>query len=313
MTRVLADVGPIANPRLRLAACVLLAASVLAASAPAIAEVPSTVLQARTTVVEARSPDGARIAAECAGTGPRLIIVHGGTSDRSRWAATMPHFAERFRVCAMNRRGFGDSSDGGPHSLRREAEDVIAVVESAPGPAFVLGHSYGGVVALEAALLSDRIAKLVLYEPPVIEHADPAIIARIEAAAASGDRDRAVAIFLGEVIKLKPVEIAARRAGQGWAKLAATIHLSPRQMRAINDYRLDAGRLRRYTRPVLLLQGGRTTIPAVLRSIVALQESLPNETLHVLEGVDHFAMESRPAELAKAVGDFLLDDAAGVR
>ena len=261
---------------------------------------------ATTALVTARSKDGARIVAECAGAGPRLVIVHGGTGDRTRWTPLLPLFASRFRACAMDRRGFGDSSDGGPHSIRREAEDVVALVEAEPGPAFVLGHSYGGVVALEAALLSDRIAKLALYEPPVREHADPALIARIEEAAARGDRDEAVAIFLREVIKMPAEELAARKAGRFWAKLAATIHLCARQMRALNAYRLDEPRLRRLKTPTLLLTGGANVIPAIRRSMDSLERLLPARQVHVFAGEQHFAMETRPQEFAQVVGDFLL-------
>jgi len=258
------------------------------------------------SLVTAHSKDGARIVAECAGSGPRLLIVHGGTGDRTRWTPLLPLLAPRFRVCAMDRRGFGDSGDGGAHSIRREAEDVVAMVEAEPGPAFVLGHSYGGVVTLEAALLSDRIAKLVLYEPPVREHVDPAVIAAMEAAVGRGDRDAAVAVFLRDVIKLPPEEIAARRAGPFWAKLAATIHLSVRQARAINAYRLDEPRLRKLKTPTLLLSGSATAIPTMRQSMESLERLLPVHRLHVFEGEQHFAMESRPKEVAQVVGDFLL-------
>ena len=257
------------------------------------------------TRLEARSKDGARIVAECAGSGPRLVIVHGGTGDRTRWTPLLPLFAPRFRVCAMDRRGFGDSGDGPVHSLRREAEDVVAMVEAEPGPAFVLGHSYGGVVALEAALLSDRIAKLVLYEPPVREYADPALIARMEDAIARGDRDAAMASFLREVIKLPDEEIAARKARPFWAKLAATIHLSPRQMRALNVYRLDEPRVRGLKTPTLLLKGSATAIPAIRPSMESLERLLPVHRVHVFEGEQHFAMDTRPKEVAQVVGDFL--------
>jgi hypothetical protein len=41
------------------------------------------------------------------------------------------------------------------------------LVNSQPGEVFVLGHSLGALCALEAALLTDKISKLVLYEPPL--------------------------------------------------------------------------------------------------------------------------------------------------
>jgi pimeloyl-ACP methyl ester carboxylesterase len=67
-----------------------------------------------------RSKDGARIAVECTGEGPSLLIVHGGTGDRSRWKPLLPLFASQFTVCAMDRRGHGESEAGSNYSLRKE-------------------------------------------------------------------------------------------------------------------------------------------------------------------------------------------------
>lgn len=94
-----------------------------------------------------RSKDGTRIAVECAGKGPSLLIVQGGTGDRSRWKPLLPLFASHFTVCAMDRRGHGESETGTNYSLKKEFEDVAAVVNSRTGPVFVLGHSIGGVCA----------------------------------------------------------------------------------------------------------------------------------------------------------------------
>src|SRR5260370_35449808 len=112
-----------------------------------------------------RSKDGTLIAVECAGAGPSLVIVHGGTGDRSRWTPLFPPFASRFRVCAMDRRGHGASGDSPHYSLQREAEDVAAAVNSPPGTVFLLCHSYGGVCAREVDILTRKTSHLVLDEP----------------------------------------------------------------------------------------------------------------------------------------------------
>src|SRR6266581_6679308 len=75
-----------------------------------------------------RSKDGTRIAVECLGEGPSLLIVHGGTGDRSRWKPLLPLFASHFTVCAMDRRGHGESEAGSTYSLTKESEDVAAAV-----------------------------------------------------------------------------------------------------------------------------------------------------------------------------------------
>src|SRR5882724_686490 len=165
------------------------------------------------SIVTVTSKDGTRIAAECAGAGPSLVIVHGGTGDRTRWKPLLPLFSSRFTVCAMDRRGHGESQAGSNYSLQKEFEDVVAVVNSRPGPVFVLGHSFGAVCALEAAFLTNKISKLVLYEPPLQDLDHSSIADRMEnmihAGKSSIGREQALVTFLREIVMISPDEIAA--------------------------------------------------------------------------------------------------------
>src|SRR6185503_14873802 len=68
------------------------------------------------------SKDGTLIAVECAGSGPTLIIVHGGVGDRTRWTPMFPLLSSNFTVCAMDRRGHGLSADSADYSLQKEAK-----------------------------------------------------------------------------------------------------------------------------------------------------------------------------------------------
>jgi pimeloyl-ACP methyl ester carboxylesterase len=188
----------------------------------------------------------------------------------------------------------------------KEAEDVAAVVNSRPGKVFLLGHSYGGVCALEAAFLTDRVAKLVLYEPPIQEALEPTVISRMESMVARGDRDQALTVFLTEVVKVSPSEVGGMKERPSWSRLAATIHLSPRQMRALGAYRFDPKRMRTLKVPTLLLTGSETKSPTVKRGIASLRDALPDQRVLVFEGEAHFAMDTNPRRFAQAVGDFLL-------
>jgi len=163
------------------------------------------------SVEQVPSKDGTPIAVECAGDGPNLLIVHGGTGDRTRWTPLFPLLAPRFRVCAMDRRAHGASGDSAEYSLRKEAEDVAAVVDSRPGPVFVLGHSFGAVCAFEAAFLTNKIGRLVLYEPPLLNPDNAASLARMANMIESGDRDGATTTFQREVVMNSTGEIAAMK------------------------------------------------------------------------------------------------------
>src|SRR5581483_11512741 len=108
------------------------------------------------------SPDGARLAVWRSGEGPPLVLVHGTTVSHSDWLPVLPALRRQFTVYAMDRRGIGASEDAEPYALEREFEDVAAVVESVGEPVFLLGHSFGALCSLEAALRTKNIRKLVL-------------------------------------------------------------------------------------------------------------------------------------------------------
>jgi pimeloyl-ACP methyl ester carboxylesterase len=260
----------------------------------------------RHALIEVRSKDGTRIAVECAGTGPMLLFVHGGVGDRTRWTPMFPLLTSNFTACAMDRRAHGASGDSPDYSLAKEAEDVAAVVHSRPGPVFVFGHSYGGVAALEATFLTDRIARLMLYEPPLHEPVDTnlAVAARLEEMARKRELEQALITFQTEIVKQSPLEIARMQARPTWAGLVASIAVHPRQMRALSAYRFDATRMQSVTMPTLLLIGQDTSSPYAKQSIAVLRESLPNPTLVVLERQEHNAMDAGRDALADAIITF---------
>lgn len=254
------------------------------------------------------SKDGTLIAVECAGSGPTLIIVHGGIGDRTRWTPMFALLSSHLTVCAMDRRGHGLSGDSPDYSLQKEAEDVASVVDSRPGTVFVLGHSYGGVSALEASFLTNRISKLILYEPPVQEpvERDLAVAGKMERMIREGAREDAAIMFLTDVVQLSPAEVARMKARPAWAELVSTIDAQLRQMHALAAYRFDAKRMSTVRQPTLLVLGGETTSPYVKQAINSLQGSLPNVTRVLLKGQQHNAMDTGRDTLARAIIAFLL-------
>jgi pimeloyl-ACP methyl ester carboxylesterase len=107
------------------------------------------------------SKDGTPIAYWQSGQVPPLVLVHGTAADHGRWAPVLPAFEERSTVCAVDRRGRGGSGDPEEvYVIEREFEDISAVVDSLGEPTILLGHSYGALCALEAALLTTNVRKL---------------------------------------------------------------------------------------------------------------------------------------------------------
>jgi pimeloyl-ACP methyl ester carboxylesterase len=122
------------------------------------------------------SADGVPIAYEVQGQGPMtLVLVHGWNCDRTYWRQQMDSFPE-YRVIAVDLAGHGQSGKGRTDwSITNFARDVAAVIRAADAKNVVLiGHSLGGPVALETALLvPDRVIGVVGVEAFYDAWADP--------------------------------------------------------------------------------------------------------------------------------------------
>ena len=93
------------------------------------------------------SSDGTTIAFDLLGDGPPVILVCGGSTDRTANAPLADLLAEQFTVFNYDRRGRGDSGNTAPYAVEREVEDLDAVIAAAGGSASVYGTSSGGALA----------------------------------------------------------------------------------------------------------------------------------------------------------------------
>jgi pimeloyl-ACP methyl ester carboxylesterase len=256
------------------------------------------------------SKDGTPIAYRRSGEGPPLVLVHGAASDRGRWSPVLPALEERFTVYAIDRRGRGGSGDADGYAIEREYEDVAAVVDSLGEPVYLLGHSYGALCALEAALLTPNVRKLVLYDPGIEvagqEIYPHEVIDRLEALLDKGDRDGIVVTTMREVAGLSPEVVEYMRSQPVWQARVAAAHTIPRELRAVKAYRFDPERFRDLGMPTLLLSGGVS--PTALRKAAeAADEALPNSRLVVMPGQGHSAMDTGTDLFTAEVLRYLVD------
>jgi pimeloyl-ACP methyl ester carboxylesterase len=106
---------------------------------------------------------------ETRGDGTPAVFVHGSFRGGLDTFHEQLALADEYRVIVVDRRGFGGdpiaASDGWP----TDADDLVALLDKV-GPAHVVGHSYGAVVALVAAArIPERLLSLVAIEPPAFE------------------------------------------------------------------------------------------------------------------------------------------------
>ncbi|WP_163513734.1 alpha/beta fold hydrolase [Fodinicola acaciae] len=254
------------------------------------------------------SADGTSIGYERLGSGPALLAVHGGTANRTRWAPVAALLAEHYTLHLMDRRGRGLSGDGPDYSLRREAEDVAAVVEAIGGPVFVLGHSYGALCSLEAAQLTSAIAAMVLYEPPAATAStfavDPSTLEELVSLVDAGEPERALERFYLRVIGVDEPALARMKQTPIWpVRIAATPALI-RENREVNAYRIDKAPLAELRLPVRFLLGTET--PAALRApTFVAAAAIPGAEIVDLAGQGHVAIDTIPEEFTTLVRTFL--------
>lgn len=259
------------------------------------------------------SHDGTPIAYWRSGSGPPLVLIHGATADHQRWATVLPQLEPHFTVLAMDRRGRGGSGDSPEYDGLREAEDVAAVVEAVAADTGkqvnLLGHSFGGHCCLEAALLTGKMRRLVLYEP-AIAPADPPVpeevLDRMQAALDRGTPEAALEIMFREVVQMPDHEFDMYRRLPVWPVRVTLAHTLPRELRYHSAYRFDADRFAGMDTPTLLLSGSDS--PAFTRDVdEMLLAALPNARAVVMPGQQHIAMDTNPELFAGEVVSLLLD------
>lgn len=258
------------------------------------------------------SQDGTPIAYDRMGAGPALILVCGGSVDRSSNAGLAELLASSFTVYNYDRRGRGDSGDTLPYAVAREIEDVAAVAAAAGGRALLYGTSSGAALALEAAhALPETITRLALWEAPYIEDDSrprpPANTAQIyEQLVAAGRRGDAVEYFMAQVVGLPAEFVAFARTQPWWAGQEAIAHTLAYDARIMGDYRIPAERAAAVRAPTLVLAGA-ASFPFMAHTARALAEIVPLATVRILDGQEH---NVDPAAIAPALTAFFLGGAA---
>jgi pimeloyl-ACP methyl ester carboxylesterase len=168
----------------------------------------------------------------------------------------------------------------------------------------VFGHSFGGNVALGAALAGADIARLVLYEPGRRGEIGAELHSRLEEMLARGDRHAAMRLTLLEFTRFPEEWIDDLLETPPWQERLAYAHTLARELRAYDRY--DYGDLSRLTTPTLLLVGEESPREELAHA-QELATQLPDARLSVLPGQGHIAPVTAPQLLADAISAFATD------
>lgn len=125
------------------------------------------------TTLFTTSPDNTKIAYDCNGSGPAIVLVHGGGSDRQVWyeCGYVERLSKEYTVITLDLRGHGESdlpTDRSDYSTEKMGQDILSVTDSCGVDRFVIwGMSFGGKVSRYLAASSERIEKFILMGIPM--------------------------------------------------------------------------------------------------------------------------------------------------
>lgn len=254
-----------------------------------------------------RSADGTRIGLCRLGRGPSLVLVHGSLSTHSDWMRVARLLSGRYTCFVMDRRGRPQTGPGvSTYSIQREAEDIAAVLADAGPRAFLAGHSFGAICAMETALIHP-VPRLILYEPPLPAGGPIAgeYLAPYASAIAHRDIDAALEIGLSRFTRLSPTAIEKMRSSQAWPRLRALAPSWTRELAAMDALPSSVEHYAALTCPTLLLRGSLSPEHPMQDASRALAAVLPWVQVEAIMGQAHMALRDDPQGVARLIGDFL--------
>ncbi|MCA0454397.1 MAG: alpha/beta hydrolase [Chloroflexi bacterium] len=244
------------------------------------------------------SKDGTSIAFDKSGSGPALVLVGGAFEQRAMESdtsklAVYPLLTENFTVYHYDRRGRGDSTDTLPYDVKREIEDIEALIDLAGGSAFLSGISSGAGLAFEAALaLGGKVRKLALYEPPYNDDPDARAAWRnyrkeLADTLAEGRRGDAVGLFM-MLVGMPAEHLEGMRQMPFWGMFEDVAPSLAYDAAALGDEAaVPVEKAATLTTPTLVMNGGATPYPFMAPTADALAKAIPNAQRRTLEGQVH--------------------------
>lgn len=245
------------------------------------------------------------------GDGPPLILLHATLSSSRQLRTLARRLAQTHTVVSVDRRESGESqlppaAPTGAVSVAVHVADLAELIaEESLAPALVVGHSYGGCLALElSARHPELVARTWVYEPPYAavgsdrtrQAMELAGRLTTEAGEASGP-GAAAEVFMASVSSAAAVEALSpgarervRAAGRGAIADATLLGMDPSGLPAIEC-------------PVMIATGTASS-PLYAQLAGALAASIRHASVEPLAGLDHMAPITRPDVVAASIEAF---------
>jgi pimeloyl-ACP methyl ester carboxylesterase len=252
------------------------------------------------------SHDGTPLSVRRSGDGLPVVLVHGGATGKDSFARLEPILARTRTVWSYDRRGRGGSGDHDNYSLRREADDYLAVLDAATNSgevqADVVAHSFGANCVLQITQPA-AVRSLAIYEPPLFAtRLDGAEKDRLRSLLDAERWDDALRLFLQLYAGSSEQEVQLLHSRpEVWSRLRDAAHVLRREIDATEGDQLS--RLTVPAIPVLAFYGAETTCPN-FPTVTELHSHFPTAQTQPIEGQRHLALLFAPDALASALDAF---------
>jgi pimeloyl-ACP methyl ester carboxylesterase len=259
-----------------------------------------------------RSP---KVGVHIEGHGTPIVLLHSSMSSKKQWRELIQRMSGSYRLIAIDLYGYGDtpSPAAGHFALEDEVRLVQSVLESAlqANERFhLVGHSYGGVIALELMQGQPaRVRSLSLFEPipfHLLPAGDPvvadmrAVQGDVEASLRKDDAGSGVASF---VDYWSGPGTFARMPEERRATLCRQLSKMAMELRAVAGATTPAESYRRIAAPTCLM-GGRESPPAARLALAVLADLIPQaQQCQVAAG--HLAPATHPALVNPIIERFI--------
>lgn len=252
------------------------------------------------------SADGTSIGYQAAGAGEPLIFVTGASNDRTTAAPLAAALTDSFTCISYDRRGRGASGDTQPYDIRREVEDIEALLARYGGRGHVFGYSSGAILALRAAVEGVDLQSLILYEPPLFMAGSTPVstaehVQRLETLVADGRRGDAMEYFQTAVVGLPAAALQGQRDAPFWPWMEAIAPTLAYDQAICGDQNLSVEALARVSIPSFVLSGD-ATFPGLAEAAKALAALLPGGIWRNIAGEGH---DLSPEALAPVIRELL--------
>jgi pimeloyl-ACP methyl ester carboxylesterase len=263
--------------------------------------------------------DGVRLHYQQSGHGCDVVLIHAVTSNLAVWlfSGIVERLSTEFRVTAYDLRGHGTSDVTPAGYTSADMADDLHRLHAALGlgPAFLVGHSFGAVVALHAAVLYPQsVAGLVLSDPyfPGLGHLEPNLgesevwqdlrdVFHCAGVEIGGSVNFANLFYLVRDLTPEQLETVKHEMGAAGARWLAQLPRLAETTCGADVFAvagLTEDRIRSVRQPVVALYNEHTPLQATWRW---LREHLPHSTIEIVPGAKHVAVLQNPEVFAGLV------------